>query len=122
MRRRSSACICKGGRRRSPHHTTTQESTCPSSQHEVTISVSALLKLAQWCQRRLDDQSGDVVCACPTTRPPACSAPCSPGPEHPGGTAATTLGLAAPGASATSEPDHGSGHRPAQPASPAGGV
>jgi hypothetical protein len=59
-----------GGESRSPNHTTTQERACPSSQHEVTISVSALLKLSRWCQRRLDDQSGDVVWASPTTLPP----------------------------------------------------
>jgi len=34
------------------------------------MSISALLKLSQWCQRRLDDQPGDVVCARPTTGPP----------------------------------------------------
>src|SRR5713101_6595163 len=107
---------------RSPNHTTAQERACPSSQHEVTMSVAALLKLSQWCPHRLDEQSGDVVCARPTTFPPACASPCHPSHEHPGGAAATALGLAAPRASAPSEPDHGSGHRPAQPASPAGGA
>src|SRR5207302_4830608 len=111
-----------GGVLRSPNHTTAQESACPSPQHEVTISVSALLKLSQWCQRRLDDQSGDVVCARPTMLPPACASPCPPGHEHPGGAAATALGLSAPGESAPSEPDHGAGHRPAQPSSPEGGA
>src|SRR2546428_4709906 len=110
------------GALRSPNHTTAQESTCPSPQHEVTISVAALLKLSQWCQRRLDDQSGDVVCARPTMLPPACASPCHPSHEPPGGVAATALGLSAPGESATSEPDHSSCHRPAQPASPAGGA
>src|SRR6266699_1999141 len=107
---------------RSPNHTTAQESACPSPPHEVTLSVSALLKLSQWCQRRLDDQSGDVVCARPTTLPPACSSQCHPRHEHPGGAAATALGLSAPGESATSEPDHGSCHRPAQPSSSEGGA
>src|SRR5438132_9244586 len=111
--------MCTAGRLRSPNHTTAQESTCPSPQHEVTISVAALLKLSQWCQRRLDDQSGEVVCARPTMLPPACASPCPPSHEHSGGAAATTLGLAAPGASAPSAPDPGAGHRPAPPASPA---
>src|SRR2546425_2190564 len=122
MRNGSLPCICNAGQLRSPNHTTTQERACPSPQHKVTISVSALLKLAQWCQRRLDDQSGDVVCARPTTLPPACASPCHPSHEHSGGAAATALGLAAPGESAASEPDHGSCHRPAQPSSPAGGA
>src|SRR5215813_9265507 len=120
MRNGSSPCMCNVGQLRSPNHTTAQERACPSPQHEVTISVSTLLKLAQWCQRRLADQSGDVVCARPTTLPPACASPCHPSHEHSGGTAATALGLSAPGASAASEPDHGSGHHPAQPSSPEG--
>src|SRR5439155_19407310 len=111
-----------GGALRSPNHTTAQESTCPSPQHEVTISISALLKLSQWCQRRLDDQPGDVVCARPIMLPPACASPCHPSHEPPGGAAATALGLSAPGASAASESDPSSCHRPAQPASPAGGA
>src|SRR5712691_7292330 len=110
------------GRWRSPNHTTAQERACPSPQHEVPISVSALLKLSQWCQRRLDDQPGDVVCAHPITLPPACASPCRPSHEPPGGVAATALGLSAPGESAASESDHGSCHRPAQPASPEGGA
>src|SRR5437762_6617240 len=105
---------------RSPNYTTAQEHACPSPQHEVIISVSALLKLSQWCQRRLDDQSGDVVCARPTTRPPACASPCPPSHEYPGGAPVTALGLSASGESAASEPDHDQGHRPAQPAWPAG--
>src|SRR5215510_13357057 len=92
------------GALRSPNHTTAQERACPSPQHKVTISVSALLKLSQWCQRRLDDQSGEVVCARPTTRPPACASPCHPSHEHPGGAAATALGLAAAGEAAASDP------------------
>src|SRR5215475_6053872 len=99
----------KDGTWRSPNHTTAQESACPSPQPEVTISVAALLKLSQWCQRRLDDQPGDVVCARPTTRPPACASPCHPSHEHPGGAAATALGLAAAGEAAASEPDPGTG-------------
>src|SRR5207244_11959780 len=110
------------GKWRPPNNTTAQESTCPSPQHKVTISVSALLKLAQWCQRRLDDQSGDVVCARPTTLPPACASPCHPSHEPSGGAAAGPLGLAASRGSATAEPDPGAGHRPAQPAPPAEGA
>jgi hypothetical protein len=41
------------------------------------MSVSALFKLSQWCQHRLDDQPGDVVCARPITFPPACASPCT---------------------------------------------
>src|SRR5438132_11579466 len=120
--RPSAPCTACAGKLRSPNHTTAQERACPSPQHKVTISVSALLKLAQWCQRRLDDQSGGVVCACPTTLPPACASPCHPSHEPSGGAAAGPLGLAASRESATSEPDPGAGHRPAQPASPAGGA
>src|SRR5207302_2814574 len=54
--------------------------------------------------------------------PPACASPCHPSHEPPGGVAATALGLSAPGASATSAPDPGACHRPAPPASPAGGA
>src|SRR5437879_7072272 len=114
--------MCDACLLRAPNHTTAQESTCPSPQHEVTISVAALLKLSQWCQRRLDDQSGEVVCARPTMLPPACASPCHPSHDPPGGVAATPLGLSAPRAAATSAPDPGAWHRPAPPAWPPGGA
>jgi hypothetical protein len=118
----SPSCTASAGQSRAPNHTTAQESTGTSPRPEVTIRVSALLKLSQWCQRRLDDQPGDVVCARPTTLPPACASPGHPSHEAPGGAAATALGLSAPGESAAAEPDHGSCHRPAQPSSPGGGA
>src|SRR5438309_11397880 len=43
------------------------------------MSIAALLKLSQWCQRRLDDQPGDVVCARPTTVHPLLAS----APPHP---------------------------------------
>src|SRR6266700_8399969 len=89
--------------RRSANHTTTQEKVCPSPCSEVTIRVAALLKLSQWCQRRLDDQPGDVVCSNPTTVPPVCVPQRRPSQASSGGAAASALGDAASGDAAASE-------------------
>src|SRR2546428_12517099 len=86
------ATIPNAGISRSSNHTTTQVSPCPSPQPEVTISVSALLKLSQWCQRRLDDHSGEVVCASPLTIPPACSPQHGSSPDVSGVYSTPTLG------------------------------
>src|SRR2546422_9046446 len=83
--------------KRSADHTTTQEKACTSSRPAVTISVSALLKLAQWCQCRLDDHSGDIVCTSPTTVPPACVPQHRPSSEPSRDAAPSALGDAPPG-------------------------
>ena len=100
------------GRPGSSNHTTAQDGTCPSSPSEVTISVTALLKLSTWCQRRLDDQLGEVTCSSPTPSPPACSSTSGSGQEI-----STTcradgaVGIAPSGESKASESDSGSSHR-----------
>src|SRR5437870_11444333 len=98
--------------RRSADHTTTQEKACTSSRPAVTMSVSALLKLAQWCQCRLDDHSGDSVWTSPTTVPPACIPQRRPSPAPSGGAAASALGDAPSGDASASESDHGTCHAP----------
>src|SRR5215831_7981943 len=110
-----------GAAQRSADHTTTQEKACTSSQPAVTMSVSALLKLAQWCQCRLDDPSGDSVCTSPTTVPPACVPQPRPSPEPSGGTVASALGDASSRDAAASESNPGACHRPTQSSSHAGG-
>src|SRR4030095_5996785 len=107
--------------KRSADHTTTQEKACTSSQPAVTISVSALLKLAQWCQCRLDDHSGDIVCTSPTTVPPAYVPQRRPSSAPSRGAASAALGDTPSGDASASEPDHGTCHRPAQSAAHAGG-
>src|SRR5262249_1176179 len=107
---------------RSSNHTTTQVSPCPSPQPEVTISVSALLKLSQWCQRRLDDHSGEGVCARPLTIPPACS-PQHGSSQHVSPAYSTApLGDSSGAESTASESARGSGHRPASPVDAEGGA
>src|SRR5678815_52012 len=107
--------IRKDGKLRSSNHTTTQVSSCPSPQPEVTLSVSALLKLSQWCQRRLDDHSGEVVCASPRTIPPACPPQHGASQDVSGVYSTATLGDATGAESTASESARGSGHCPAPP-------
>src|SRR5438128_8281112 len=85
---------------RSSNHTTTQVSACPSPPPVVIMSVSALLKLSQWCQRRLNDQSGEVVCSSPTPLPPAYAPQQGSSQEVSGGSTASALGDA-PGGEST---------------------
>src|SRR5262245_24351004 len=114
--------IERGGKSRSSNHTTTQVRPCPASQPEVTISVSALLKLSQWCQRRLDDHSGEVVCARPRTIPPACPLQHAPRQDVSGVYSTATLGESTGAESTASESARGSGHRPAPPVGAEGGA
>src|SRR5437016_12409739 len=107
--------MCLGGGRRSADHTTTQEKACTSSRPAVTMSVSALLKLAQWCQCRLDDHSGDSVWTSPTTVPPACIPQRRPSPVPSGGAAASALGDAPYGDAMASGAVHGTCHHPHRP-------
>src|SRR6266446_2249782 len=116
----SRAIRCVGSSR-SSNHTTTQVGPCPSPQPEVTISVSALLKLAQWCQRRRGDYSGEVVCASPLTVPPTCSPPHGASQDVSGVSSTATLGESPGVASTASESDRGSGHRPAPSVDAEGG-
>src|SRR5215469_12223792 len=117
--------LCRGilcaGSWRSSNHTTTQVGPCPSPQPEVTISVSALLKLAQWCQRRLGDHSGEVVWLSPLTVPPACSPPHGSSQDVSGDYSTATLGESTGAESTASESARGSGHRPAPPFDAEGG-
>jgi hypothetical protein len=114
----SSVCTGRGGKWRSPNHTTAQESACPSPQPEVTISVSALLKLSPWCQRRFADQPGEVVGSSRIMLPPVCSLPHFSSPEHAAGATVSGLGTSASGDSAAAESNHGADHRPAPPPAP----
>src|SRR5215470_14706430 len=107
---------------RSSNHTTTQVDSYTSLRPEVTISVSALLKLSQWCQRRLDAHSGEMVCASPIPRPPACAPAYGANQEVSGGNAAAAVGDAACRESTASEPGPGSGAHPAQPFDQPGGA
>src|SRR5207247_3164307 len=115
MRNGSSRCICNVGRLRSSNHTTTQVSACPSPPPVVIMSVSALLKLSQWCQRRLNDQSGEVVCSSPTPLPPAYAPQQGSSQDVSGGSTASALGDAPGGESKASQSARGSSHLPAPP-------
>src|SRR3989475_12955622 len=121
-RRRSPKCTRCVGKSRSSNHTTTQVSACPSPPPAVIISVSALLKLSQWCQRRLNDQSGEVVCASPTPLPPAYAPQQGSNQEVSGGSTASALGDAPGGESKASQSARGSSHLPAPPFAHEGGV
>src|SRR4029434_9050052 len=108
--------------RTSYSHTTTKVRHCPSPQPEVTISVSALLKLSQWCQRRLDDHSGEVVCASPRTIPPACSPQHGSSQDVSGVSSTATLGDSTGAESTSYESARGSGHHSAPPVDAEGGA
>jgi hypothetical protein len=86
------------------------------------MSISALLKLSQWCQRRLDDQPGEVVCSSPIMAPPACLPQHGSRQEASEGGAASALEDAPCGEAAASESARGSGSRPTQPPSQDGGA
>src|SRR5262245_44546910 len=122
MHNGSSPCICNAGRLRSSNQTTIQVDSYISLRPEVTVSVSALLKLSQWCHRRLDAHSGEIVCSSPTPLPPACAPAPSPNRDVSGDNAAPAMGNAACGESTVSEPDCGSGDCPAQPFVQKGGA
>src|SRR5438128_10476521 len=107
---------------RSSNHTTTQVSACPSPPPVVIMSVSALLKLSQWCQRRLNDQSGEVVCSSPTPLPPAYAPQQGSSQEVSGGSTASALGDAPGGESKASQSARGPSHLPAPPFAHEGGV
>src|SRR5262245_54181184 len=57
---------------RSTIPTTSETTPFISSSHRVTVGVSALLELAQWCRKRRDLTSGESRCATrqPTAVPP----------------------------------------------------
>jgi hypothetical protein len=107
----------------SSNHTTAQDGTCPSSPSEVTISVTALLKLSTWCQRRLDNQLGEVTCSSPTPSPPACSSTSGSSQEISTTCCADgAVGIAPSGESKASESDSGSSHCSASSAGQRGGA
>jgi hypothetical protein len=86
------------------------------------MSVSALGKLSQWCHRRLDDHSGEVVCASPRTIPPACPPQHGASQDVSGVSSTATLGDA-PGAESTASASaRGAGHHAAPPVDAAGGA
>jgi len=63
------------GRLRSPTHTTIEDGACTSLPHEITISLSALLQLSRWCQRRLNGDQGGQECCSLITSPPLAPSP-----------------------------------------------
>jgi hypothetical protein len=111
-----------GGSLRSSNHTTTQVSPCLSSRPEVTISVTALFKLSQWCLRRLGDHAGEMPCLSSLTLPPANSL--APASSHACFCldSSATVGDVTDTESTTSESDRRSGHCSASPVDRQGGA